>query len=770
MSATESPKLKGIYEFGHFRIDPEKELLQRDGKSIPLQPKTFQILLVLIRHNQEVVTKDDLMKAVWPDTFVEEANLSRNIFMLRKALGETPQDHQYILTVPGRGYRLAESVRLVPEHEVSIVAAQHSKVQVQVKDSKSWAWIAVGAIVVVALAMGAVLIFMHRTPLLTEKDTVVLADFANSTGDPVFDGTLQQGLSIQLEQSPFLSIASDQQVQQTLRMMGQNPDAKLTPEIARELCQRTASTAVLDGSIAQIGTRYLLTLRAINCANEQSLASAEAQASDKNHVLDALGKMAAEIRSKLGEAFSSVRKFDTPLEQATTPSLEALQAYSLGRKTFYEKGNASALPFLKRAVEIDPNFALAYRALAAMYGNLSEPTLQAVYSRKAYELRDKVSERERFFIEASYYWYGTGDMDKALPVYSLWQEAYPRDYSLYVHLAEIYKMLGDMEKSLDNARESVRLEPNRVNNNEDVVAAYTNLDRLDEAEVALRQTDQRHLQSEGLLWLRYRLAFLEGDTARAAQTLSEAMGKPGAEDRMLAEQSDTEAWHGRFRSARALTRRAMDSAEGNDAKELSATYQAGTALLEAEAGDREQARADASAAVKLAVNQNVLATAALAAVRAGDVAQAEKLAAELDRTYPMNTLIQRYRLPTIRAAIALERMDPNQAIKLLQVTSPIELGDEGHLLPMYLRGQAYLMLRDGNRAAEEFQKFTAHRGLVGNFPLGALAVLDLGRAYALSGNKDKAQAAYQGFLTSWKDADPDITILKQAKAEYARLQ
>ncbi len=610
--------------------------------------------------------------------------------------------------------------------------------------------------------------YLHRTPRLTDKDTIVLADFANSTGDPVFDGTLRQGLAVQLEQSPFLSLISDQRVRQVLRLMGQSPDARLTPELARDLCQRTASAAVLDGSIASLGSEYVLGLRATNCHTGDILGEEQVRATGKEQVLTALDKAAAKLREKLGESAKSLRAFDTPLEQATTPSLEALQAYSLGRKMFYTKGEAAAVPFLKRAVELDPNFAMAYRSLAAN-GSLDQPNLEAVYSRKAYELRDKVSERERFFIEATYYWYATGELEKAMPVYALWQQTYPRDYSLYVHLSEIYAILGDLDKSLDNARECMRLEPNRANNNADLIAAYINLNRLDEAEAASRQAEQRNLESEGLLAVRYRLAFVNGDATRAAQTLSEATGKAGIEDRLLAAQSDTEAWYGRFNSARALTRRAMESAERNDAKEISASYQAEAALRDAEAGNREQARADASAAVKLAANQDVLATAALALARAGDTSMAEKLAAELDKGYPVDTIVQRYRLPTIRAAIVLQRKDPNQAIELLQQTSPIELGDAGWLLPVYLRGEAYLILHDGKSAAVEFQKFIDHRGLVANFPWGALARLQLGRAYTLSGDKNKARAAYQEFLGLWKDADPDIPILKEAKAEYAKL-
>ncbi len=625
------------------------------------------------------------------------------------------------------------------------------------------------ALVAIVVAAMLFLHFRSQPAKLTNKDTVVLADFVNSTGDPVFDSTLRQGLAVQLEQTPYLSLISDARIGQTLRLMGQQAGARLTPETALEVCRRTQSAAVIDGSIAKLGDEYVLGLKAVNCQTSDTLAEEQASANGKEQVLTALDKAAAKLREKLGESAKSLQAFDTPLEQATTPSLEALQAYSLGRKMFYTKGEAAATPFLKRAVELDPNFAMAYRALAAN-GSLDQPNLEAVYARKAYELRDKVSERERFFIEASYYWYATGDLEKALPVYELWQQTYPRDYSLYVHLSEIYRILGDLEKSLDNARECMRLEPNRANNNEDLIAAYINLNRLDEAEAASKQAEQRNLQSEGLLAVRYRLAFVNGNATRAAQTLSEAMGKPSVEDRLLAAQSDTEAWYGRFNSARGLTQHAMESAERNDAQEISASYQAEAALREAEAGKREQAHADARAAAKLAANRDVLANAALAMARAGDTAAAEKLADELDKSFPVDTVVQKYRLPSIRAAIALQRNDPSHAIEILQATSPIELGDEGHLLPVYLRGQAYLMLHDGSQAAREFEKFAAHRGLVGNFPLGALAQLQLGRAYAMTGDNSKAKSAYQDFLALWKNADPDVPIYQQAKAEYAKLQ
>jgi serine/threonine protein kinase/tetratricopeptide (TPR) repeat protein len=626
------------------------------------------------------------------------------------------------------------------------------------------------ALVAIVVAAMLFLHFRSQPAKLTDKDTVVLADFVNSTGDPVFDDTLKQGLAVQLEQSPFLDLVSDRKVNATLKLMGRPAGDRLTPEIAREVCLRTGSQAMLTGSIAELGSQYVVGLKALNCNTGDVLAEAQEQAAGKEAVLKALDRGAVSLRGRLGESLSSVQKYATPVEAATTPSLEALKAYSLGQKTRWAKGNTAALPFYKRAVELDPNFAIAYRAMAATYGNLNQPERQAENLRKAYELREKVSERERLYIEANYNWIVTGDLDKALAAYALWQQTYPRDYSLYVHVGAIYFWLGDLDKGLEAAREAMRLEPNAVINYEDLGDFYMGLNRLGEADAVFKQAQERNLESEALQTYHYQLAFLKGDTAEMMQLSSAAMGKPGIEDALLATQADTQGWFGKLKNARELTRRAMDSAERNDAKETAAAYQASAALREVEAGNREQARADADAALKLAPNRDVRTEAALALARAGDSAAAEKLADELDKSFPVDTVIQEYRLPTIRAAVALQRKDPNQAIELLQVASPIELGDLGYLLPVYLRGEAYLMLHDGKSAAVEFQKFVDHSGLVANFPWGALARLQLGRAYAMTGDNAKAKSAYQDFLALWKNADPDVPIYQQAKAEYAKLQ
>ncbi len=656
-------------------------------------------------------------------------------------------------------------------------AASSSGVRVPTADaahgSKLWR-IAFLVLLSAALVAGGLYYRGHQAKPLTDKDTIVLSDFTNTTGDSVFDDTLKQGLSVQLEQSPFLDLVSERKVNETLKLMGRPAGDRLTPEVAREVCQRRGSRAILTGSIANLGSHYVIGLKAADCNTGDVLAEAQEQADGKESVLKALDSAAVSLRAKLGESLSSVQKYATPVEEATTPSLEALKAYSLGRKMQAAKGDSAALPYYKRAAELDPNFAVAYRSMSVVYGNLNELGRAAENSRKAYALREKVSERERLAIEAIYYTYTTGELEKAAQAYELWQQTYPRDYLPYTNLGDIYGILGNWEKALHEASGALRLEPNDENNYLNLGNDYVNLNQLDEAEKVYNQAAERKLESEFLLTNRYQLAFLRGDTAQMAQLGSAAMGKSGAEELMLAYRGDTEAWYGKLKSARDLTRQAMDSAQHYDAKEAAAMYQAAAALREVESGNRSEALADADAAVKLAPNRDVQAMAALALARAGDIAGAEKLAADLNKTFPLDTLVQRYWLPTIQAAVGLQRKDPNRAIEVLRVASAIELGQPTQvtvfLCPVYVRAEAYLMLHNGNAAAAEFQKFIDQRGAVVNFQWGVLARLGLARAYATQGDTAKARTAYQDFLTLWKDADPDVPILKEAKAEYARLQ
>ena len=541
--------------------------------------------------------------------------------------------------------------------------------------SQLWIWAVAAALLAILAVAGWLYWRSHNRLKLTDKDTIVLADFDNKTGDTVFDDTLRQGLSVQLEQSPFLDLVSERKVDETLKMMGRSAGDRLTPAVTREVCQRAGSKAMVIGSIAGLGSQYVIGLRAVNCDTGAVLAQAQEQAAGKESVLKALDAAAASLRSKLGESLSSVQKYDAPLE-ATTPSLEALRAYSLGVKTI---ADTAALPFFKRAVELDPNFARAYAALSACYSNLNEVGRAAENARKAYELREKVSGPERFSIEATYYLDATGELEKAAQTYELWQQTYPKDYLPYTNLGAISGKLGDWEKALEEDREAMRRDPKDGLNYPNLGRDYANLNRLDEAEAVYKQAEEGKFVGEGLLVYYYQLAFLKSDTAQMAQLAAAAMGKPGSEDLLLAAQADTEAWFGKLKNARELTRRAMDSAEHSDARETAVAYQAAAALREVESGNSGRAHADANAAVKLAPNRDVRATAALALARTGDSAGAEKLAAELDKTFPLDTLVQSYWLPTIQGAVALQRKDPRRAVALLKVASTIELSQSAYL-------------------------------------------------------------------------------------------
>jgi eukaryotic-like serine/threonine-protein kinase len=626
----------------------------------------------------------------------------------------------------------------------------------------------------VILGIGGWLFYGHKAHALTDKDTIVLADFTNTTGDSVFDGTLRQGLAVQLEQSPFLSIISDQQIQQTLQMMGQKPDAQLTPQIARELCQRTASAAVLDGSIAQVGTPYLLTVKAVNCSNGQTLASTEAQASDKNHVLDALGKMASEMRSKLGESLSTVQKFDTPLEQATTPSLEALKAFSAGR------GAASpplAIPLLKHAVELDPNFAAAYTWLGIWHTSIGEPSAAVDYARKAYELRDHASEPEKYLISAIYYKEVTGNLEKAEQTCKLWIQAYPRAEMPHTYLSgAIYPAMGRYDEVVSEAREAIRLKPDDPVSYAFLMEGNMALNRFDEANATYRQAFERKLYHPWYPSTLYQLAFLRNDAAGMRQQVTQSAGPAGIVDILLVHEADTAAYFGRLNEAEELTRRAMESAERAGEKEKAASFSATSGIREALFGNDQEARRRAALAIEHSDGIDVEYGSALALAYARDTGRAQGLTEALDKRFPEATIVRFNYLPTLRARLALNRGNVPEALEALRAAAPYELGRTtfsdyvwNGLYPVFVRGEAYLAAHQGSEATAEFQKILDHRGIVWNSPIGALAHLQLGRAYAMQGDIEKARAAYQDFLALWKNADPDIPILKQAKGEYAKL-
>lgn len=773
----------------NLELDRRAYELRRSGEPLKLSRIPMELLLLLVERHGQLVTRDEIVERVWgKDVFLDADNsINAAIRKLRQVLGDDFQEPRFVQTVTGMGYRFVAPVEEINPPEA--VPAASSVVREPAvaappgtilatseprRRGQPWRVPILVAVLTAAIVAGFYYYRSLKTNGLSDKDTIVLTDFANTTGDALFDDTLKEGLSVQLMQSPFLELISDRRVDDTLKLMGRAAGDRLTPELAREVCVRTGSKAMLAGSIAGLGNQYVIGLKAVTCDTGDVLAEAQEQAADKEAVLRALDAAAVSMRSRLGESHGSVQAHVTPLMEATTPSLEALKAYSLGVKTQATQGDTAALPFFKRSVELDPNFALALSSLTSIYANLNELDLAVENARKAYALRERVSERERFPIEIDYYLVATGELEKGAQVCEQWQRTYPRDYEPFANLSYIFASLGNHEKALQEVRESIRLEPNDVISYNNLGSAYTNLNQLNEAEAVGNLAKARQLESEGLLLNRYELAFLKNDTAQMTQVAAAAMGKAGAEDLLLAAQADTEAWHGKLKNARELTQGAMESAERNDAKETAASYQAAEALRELESGNWIQARRDVDAAMKLAPDRDVRIFTALVLARVGDAAAAETVAADLDKTFPLNTLVQRYWLPSIRATVALQTKDPKRALQLLKMPGTIEFSQPTQvgviLCPAYLRGEAYLLLRDGAAAAVEFQKFLDHPGLVGNFPWGALARLGLARAYALQGDTARARTAYQDFLTLWKDADPGITLLRQAKAEYARLQ
>jgi tetratricopeptide (TPR) repeat protein len=753
---------------------------------VKLQEQPFRLLVVLLENSGEVVTRDDLRHRIWrDDTFVDfDSSLRVAVRKLREALGDDAENPRYVETIPKRGYRfLAPEIypelatRGIGEFGASplsaeIAAPDDTRISAPLVHRANWPrrWMLTSVLLLILVAGISIAFRTFRHPkVLTEKDTVVLADFVNTTGDPVFDGTLRQGFSVQLEQSPFLSMISEGRIQQTLKMMGQPADAKLTPAIARELCQRVGSAAVLDGSIAQIGTRYLLTLKAVNCSSGDSLASTEAQAGNKNDVLGALGKTASAMRNKLGESLGTVQKLDTPLEQATTASLEALKAYSLGRKASAGSEWAAAVPFFQRAIRLDPNFSIAYARLGNCYRMIGEPTLAAENTRKAYELREPVSELEKFYIESHYYQQTTGELEKARQVYELWAQSYPRDWARPSAETAVSGMQGQYDKGLIESLEEFRLNPNG-DGYFDLLYFYLRLNRLKEAQSTVEEAAAKNFDSPAIRYRVYQLRFLQNDAAGMSQQVAWATGKLGAEAGLLGLEADTAAYSGKLGRARDLSRQAVVSAKRAKEPEVAAERETDAALREALFGNPAETRERAADALSLSNSSSVQYRAALALPFAGDVVRASILADDLVNRFPDHTIVQSYAVPTIRAQLALSHDDPSGAIEILQAAVPYEMSDQGALYPVYVRGQAYLAAHKGKEAAAEFQKIRDHPGIVVNSPIGALAHLGLGRAYALSGDKTKAKSAYQDFLAIWKDADPDIPMLKQAKAEYAKLQ
>ena len=652
----------------------------------------------------------------------------------------------------------------VPPSEAAVAAAPASK--------RRWLVAPIAALVVIAAGIG-VYSYLHRAPALTEKDSIVLADLTNTTGDSVFDGTLRQALIVKLQESPFLDILSEDQMRETLKFMGRSPEERVAQDVARDICQRAGAKAMIAGSISQLGSRYVLSLNALNCSSGALIGATQAEAASKDQVLSALSQSATELRGKLGESLPSLQKYNTPIQQATTSSLEALKAYSLAREAAQSEGDTQSIPLFKRAVALDPNFAMAYAGLGNAYSNLGQINLAQGSLQKAFALANRVSERERFSITAHYYTSVSGELDKAKQECQLWAQIYPCDFAAHVNLGFVDGMLGDYAGGLEEDRQAQILTPTGLDY-WNLMADYINLNRLDEAKAVYQEAMEHKLEHYTVQSDLYMLAFLQNDTDTMQRQAAWAVGKPGVADLFLSMEADTAAFYGRLREAGQLSQQAVESARRNQQPETAAGWMANAALRQALCGNSAAARPLAASALALSHGHDVDAMAALALAMAGDSSTAQSLIDELNRNFPLDTVVQDLALPEIRAETELRRGDAAKALNLLQATTPYEMGVPYYtilsLFPIYEHGEAYLQAHNGTAAAAEFQKIIDHPGVLGNSPLAPLARLGLARAYALSDDKDKSRTAYQDFLGLWRNADPDIPVLKEAKAEYANLK
>jgi len=762
--------------FADFTIDFRAGKLRKNGIEVRLQDQPFQVLAQLAQRAGEVVTRDELRRQVWPSgTFVDFDNgLNTAVNKVREALGDSAEAPRFIETLPRRGYRFIAPV----DGSSNVIPLVQLPRPVESVKPVHRGWLVLVGALVFGMALAGVVYRtkQHLARPLTDKDTVVLADFDNRTGEPVFDNTLKQALAAQLQQSPFLSLVPDQQTRETLRFMGRSPEEPLVGRIALEVCEREGANAVLQGGIASLGSHYVIDLNALDCLTGSSLAHAEAEVESKERVLAALGSMASGLRSRLGESLTLVKKYDTPVLNATTPSLDALKAYSTGVVEEEKLNAAGALPFFKRAIELDPNFALAYVGEAMAYGGTGEDESARSSLQKAFELRERVSEQEKLSITALYHDTVTGDSQEILEVNRLWATMYPREGLPHDNLALYYNTIGAFDKALDESSAAVHIAPHASAGYVNLASAYFGLNRWQESRAALEPVIDRGQGDFAMYCFLYVAAWAENDTTGMQSYLDAAQKSlpEGETTRLQFTRAEETAFYGRFRTAHE-----MDERSEQIASELGLNQSAGAmagleALWQSQAGNRSVARKLAKQALTKARGIDVAVDAAAALAATGDVAGAQAVADSLARNHPRDTVLNAVSLPLIRSSMELERGNATQAVELLRSSRPYELGF-GFLyypsfMPTYTRGQAYLKLRDGSNAAAEFRKVLDHRGLDPVSPIYALARLGLGRANALAGDLVGAKSAYQDFFAVWTNADPDIPVLKQAKAEYAALQ
>jgi DNA-binding winged helix-turn-helix (wHTH) protein/tetratricopeptide (TPR) repeat protein len=779
------------YRFGPFQLDVRERRLSRGAEVIPLRLKVFDTLCVLVENAGRLVTKQELLDTVWPDTAVEENNLNHNVSVLRKALGEKATGQQYIETVPRMGYRFVAAVEIAELPGPSGASAAEpgegtdadralptDATPPAARERGRRTVLALVAVVIATVASSVYLIrnlSLGPAAALTDKDSVLIADFVNTTGDEVFDGTLRQAVAVQLGQSPFLNIVSEERVRETLRYMARLPDDRVTRDVGREIAQRQGIKAVLVGSIASLGRNYVISLEAVSAASGETVAREQVEAESREQVLARLGEAATRLREKLGESLASIEKFSAPIEQATTPSLEAFKAYDLGRRRHFAGQYFEAIPLYRRAVELDPNFAIAYAGLGITYGTAREYDLAAQFSRRAFELRERVSEREKFYISLRYYMDVLDDGDRAIEVLELWKQTYPRDFAPRTNLAARYSAIGRYQEALEEARAGLRLNP-------DAGVAYAGLahtslclGRHQEARAAIEQAQARKIDPPYSRYMLYGIALMQGDAAAMQQQVDRVAGTP-AEAGMLAMQSVTAAHAGRMREARELTKRAIELARSRGLVEGAGVYSAGDALWEAAYGNCREARQAVDRTLALYQGRFALSWSALAVAMCGDAIRAGKLADEMAGRFPEDSFFKASWLPMVHAAVSLHRGDAASAVEQLQKTERVELGTNAALWPAYLRGLAYLDQRAEAKAGLEFQKILDHKGVLvpkdfnpAAMILYPLAYLGRARAASRGGDVGSSRAAYEALIELWRDADSDSPIVAAARREYRQL-
>jgi DNA-binding winged helix-turn-helix (wHTH) protein/Tfp pilus assembly protein PilF len=757
-----------VVRFGVFEVRLSSGELRKRGLPIRVPGQPFKILALLLERPGEVVTRDELRTRLWSaETFVDfEHSLNSAIKKLRQALGDSAENPRYIETLPRLGYRFIAPVSSGGPEVAAAPAPQPASAPAVPRAGYRLAQSKLPVAAAVLLGLGGVIWYTLRYPAppITEQDSIVLADFENRTGDPAFDGTLKKVLEVEISQSPYLNILPDQNVRQTLEYMRRRPDEPITKQVGLEICQRSTAKAVVSGSIASLGNRYVLTLEALNCATGSVLAGAKAEAESKERVLRALDDCTGKIRRKLGESLASIRKFGAPIEEATTGSFDALKMFAQGDELRRQGKAAESIAFFKRASELDPQFTLAYGRLGAVYANLSENGLAKQYLEKAFQLRERTSERERLYLAARYYENVSGETGKAIDNYEIWRNAYPRDWIPVNNLGNKYTAVGQYEKAIEVAREAVRLNPNHELPYETLARAYKRATRYAESKSTCENAIAKHLERWGLHSILYQIAFAEGDTPAMQRQVEWGIGKP-SEDETLIEEAWAAAAAGRLRDSRELSRRAFAAARKNGFPDNAAAAVVTQGSIEAAFHNFTEAKERATAALALEA-ANVADDAALVLAQTGDLTRAESLADDLVRQHPLDTLVNEVSVPTIRAEVAIRRGQPERAVDLLRNAAPFELRD--FTVP-YIRGAAYLSAQMGTDAAREFQKIVRNQGVDPTSPDYPLAHIGLARAYALQGDQAGSRREYEVFFALWKDADQDIPILREARSAYAGL-